>query len=63
MTLIVYHSDRTADNYSSAQNPPLSFSRRPFHPLLARRDSDSTQQLWKPVARLRKPRVHGIGGE
>ena len=63
MPLSVYHSSLSVDNSSSAQNPPLPISRRLFHPLLARRDGHSTQQLWKPAAPLRNPRVHGIGGE
>ena len=40
------------------------FSRRLFHPLLARRDRPSPQQLLRPpTAPLRNPRIHGIGGE
>ena len=63
MTLSVYHSGLTIDNSSSAQ---LShpFSRRLFHPLLARRNVHSPQQLLRPpAAPLRNPQVHGRGGE
>ena len=63
MTLSVYHSGLTIDNSSSAQ---LShpFSRRLFHPLLARRNGHSPQQLPRPpAAPLRNPQVHGRGGE
>ena len=63
MTLSVYHSGLTVDNSSSAQLPH-PFSRRLFHPLLARRDGHSPQQPQKPpAAPLRNPRVNGIGGE
>ena len=62
MTLSVYHSGLTVDNSSSAQ---LShpFSRRLFHPLLARRNGHSPQQLRKLAAPLRNPRVRGIGSK
>ena len=63
MTLSVYHSRLSLDNSSSAPNPRHPFSRRLLHPPLARRGDHRTQQLQKPEARLRKPRVHGIGGE
>ena len=62
MTQSVYHLDLTADNSPGFQLPQ-AFSRRLFHPLLARRDGHSPQQLRKPTAPLRNPRVHGIGGE
>ena len=39
------------------------FSRRLFQPLLPRRDGRGNQQLQKPEAPLRKPRVHGMGGQ
>ena len=62
MTQSVYHSGLTADNSPGFQLPQ-AFSRRLFHPLLARRDGHSPQQLRKPPAPLHNPRVHGIGGE
>ena len=63
MTPSVYHSGLTVDNSSSAQLPH-PFSRRLFHPLLARRDRPGPRQLLRPpTAPLRNPRIHGIGGE
>ena len=63
MTLSVYHSRLSVDNCSGAHNPRHPFSRRLLHPPLARRGGNRSQQLQIPEARLRKPRVHGIGGE
>ena len=61
MTQSVYHLDLPADNSPGFQLPQ-AFSRRLFHPLLARRDGHSPQQLRKPPA-APLHRAHGIGGE
>ena len=62
--------DAQANGYDDLKRPAYTawgrrfFSRRLFHPLLARRNGHSPRQLLRPpAAPLRNPRVHGRGGE